>query len=133
MAATRALSNIVVGTNSTYQSIDLLTNSNFYIIGIKGTSKATGDTVDPKDIISIAFELAVDSGESNKYITVGRTILNFNVESSLDKAFNEKSAYNLISRFTPKFYIRPISMETVEGTVTEGQASVSIYINSFSL
>lgn len=101
----------------------------FYLIGIRG-KKAKKDIIDPDAVKKIKFEIAVETGVKNKFITVAYTTINFEDISSSDVEINKATGYVRQVNMPSKFLIRAI--EVIEGTTShkEGKVAIKININS---
>lgn len=125
--ATQLLSKIEL--NRDWTAVNLSDCNQFYLIAIK-QSKASGDTIDPADVKKICFECAIDSGVTNKYLTIDFVTLDFTETTSTDEAFNKISAFKRLLNVPADFYIRPIQIETNDGKViTTGQSTIKINVN----
>lgn len=130
MAVTKIIDNVKLDGNWT--KVSLGDFNIFYLIGLK-EAKALTDTLDPKDIKIINFEIGIESGITNKYLTIGRATLNFKEETSSDKELNEISAFVRCNGYPSEFYIKPIEIITNTGIIKEGQTSIDININTVKL
>ena len=132
MAVEKIIDNVALNGEWTSVSLgnDLHT---FYLIGIK-EAKSLTDTIDPKDIVKIGFELGIESGIENKYLTIGRVVLNFGLNTSSDLAFNEITAFERCMNYPSEFFIKPVEFIAKDGKVIkEGTTSIDININTVSL
>lgn len=130
-----ALKNIstVVELNSPWAKIDLGDLNSFYVIGIK-EEKGSSDTIDSKDVKILNFEIGIESGIQDTYLTTGYITLNFEEFTSTDSNINKLTAMTRCLNYPSIFYIRPTDIITYNGEkITKGITSVNVNINSIKL
>ena len=129
-----ALTNIstVIELRSDWAKVDLGSLNSFYLIGIK-ESKGVTDTIDPKDVKRLGFEVGIESGISNKYLTIGYITLNFDEITSSDDELNKSTAMTRCLNYPSVFYIRPIEIYTDKDRFISGTTNIDININSVKL
>lgn len=129
-----SVSNIIkkVKLNREWLSVNLGSFNDFYLIAIKG-AKEKKDTIDPKDIIKVRFEVGIDSGIKDKPLTIQFISLDFNDITSTSNEINKITAFSRIVNFPNQFYIRPISIDTIEKTITSGEVNIAVNINAVNL
>lgn len=135
MAAITQVSNILNGIklDKKWTPIELGTNIHTgYLIAIKEEA-GVDDTIDVNKVVSILFEIAIESGIEGKYITIQRPNLNFNDFTSSDDAINKSTAFTRVLNLPTKFYIRPLAVNTVDKQLVEGEVSIDININPVNL
>lgn len=109
----KAFSKIDLDKNS-FRQVDLKEFNDFYLIGINNE----------KNIKSITFEVAIDSGVKNKPLILPNIKLDFEKEVSGVRILNHPST----------FYIRPIQVITDNLEVLKnGQFDIEININALNL
>ena len=130
MKITKVFKRLVLGK---WEKVDLKNINSFYLIGIKNKSHKK-DIVDSAKVKKIKFELAVDTGVKNKYITVGYLNLNFDDTSSSDIELNKSTGYVRYINGPSKFFIRANDIiDASNVTYKEGKAAITININPQSL
>lgn len=129
-----ALTNIssVITLGSDWSSVSLGDYNSFYLIGIK-ESKGADDTIDPKDVKRLSFEVGIESGITNKYLTIGYLTLNFDEITSSDAELNKVTAMARYIGYPSTFYIRPTEIYTDKERFTEGTCTLSVNINTVKL
>lgn len=122
--AVTALSNTVV-LGSDWHSVSLSSKHSFYLAGIKENKGAT-DTINPKDVKRISFELGVDMGLSQP-LSIGFITLNFDDFTSSDAELNAITAMVKVIGQPSEFKLRPTQIYTADNTChTTGVTSISI-------
>ena len=123
----------LIELGSDWAKVDLGDLNSFYIIGIK-ESKGDTDTIDPKDVKSLSFEVGIESGIENKYLTIGYLNLNFDDFTSNDKDLNASTAMSRYLNYPSVFYIKPTQIFTANGEkFTAGITNIDININAVKL
>lgn len=122
----------IINLGSDWAKVDLGDLNSFYLIGIK-ESKGETDTIDPKDVKRLSFEVGIESGITNKYLTIGYLTLNFDEITSSDAELNKITAMARYIGYPSTFYIRPTEICTDKERFTEGICTLSININSVKL
>lgn len=132
MAVTKIIDNVTLDGN--WHSVSLGSDLHtFYLIGIK-EAKAETDTINPEDITKIGFELGIECGIENKYLTIGRVTLNFGLNTSSDPALDKITAFERCMNYPSSFFIRPIEAYMKDGKILkEGTTSIDVNINAVSL
>lgn len=113
--------------------VDLKGKKDFYLIGIKN-KKSKKDLIDPAKIKKIKFEIALETGLKDKYITTSYIYLNFDDISSSNSEINSITGYTKYINGPSKFYIKAI--EVVDDSsicYKEGKVNISININPQTL
>ena len=116
-----------------WEKVDLKGINSFYLVGIKNKSHKK-DILPSSEVKKIKFELAVDTGVKNKYITVGYLNLNFDDISSSDIELNKVTGYVRYINGPSKFFIR--ANEIIDSSNTshkEGKVAITININPQNL
>jgi len=103
-----------------------------YLIAIKGT-KQEGDTIDPKDVRRITFELGIDCGISQKPLTIQRFTINFNDEISPNNELNDIARGVRLTNIPNEFYIKVVSVDDGKKEIAEGTVAIEINMNSMQL
>lgn len=119
--------------NDEWKKITLKKHNDFYLTAIKADKTSRKDTLNKNCVRKIRFEIAVDSGKKDKYMTINYISLNFNDASSSDKVFNECSAIAKVVNYPSTFYIKAIDMTGESSVVCEGETSISVYLNELRL
>ena len=117
-----------------WEKVNLGKFKDFYLIGIKGKKKSKKDILDPKDVKKLKFEIAVETGLKDKYITVSYLNLNFDDISSSNVELNKITGYTRHVGGPSKFFIRVI--EAIDNTNTshkEGKINIKLNINAQNL
>lgn len=123
-----------INLNGEWTKVNLKKYNDFYLIGLKKDKiNKRKDTLDKDCVKKIRFEVAIDSGKKNKYLTVNYITLNFADMSSSDTELNNISAITKVTNYPSKFYIRPVDMTGESSTVNEGRCSIEVYINEMRL
>ena len=130
MAVTKKIDNVRLPMD--WVEVDLGGFNAFYLIGIK-EAKAVTDTIDPKDIKVINFEIGIESGIDKQYLTIGRVTLNFREETSSNKSLNDITAFTRCTGYPDKFFMKPVEVITDKGLVKEGQTSKDKNFNTVKL
>lgn len=131
--ALTSISTLIELGSAKWSKIDLNNLNSFYIIGIKETKGAT-DTIDPKSIKIVNFEVGIESGIQNTYLTIGHLTLNFSEITSKDSAVNSITAMSRYLNYPSTFYIRPTDVVTYDGEViSKGTSKIGININAVKL
>ena len=127
----KVLSNITL--DKSWTKVNLKKYNDFYLIALKKDKTNKKDTLNKDCVKKIRFEVAIDSGKKNKYLTINYLTLNFNDLSSSDAELNNVSALTKVMNFPSTFYIRPIDMTGETSTVSEGRCSIEVYVNEMRL
>lgn len=129
-----SVTNIIkkVKLNNEWLSVNLGNHNDFFLIAIKG-NKEKKDTIDPKDIIKVRFEIGIDSGIKDRPLTIQFVTLNFNDVTSSSNDLNKITAFIKIMNNPSQFYIRPVSIDTVDKTLTSGDVAISVNVNAVNL
>jgi len=129
-----SVTNIIkkVKLNQEWLSVNLGSHNDFFLIAIKG-NKEKKDIIDPKDIIKVRFEIGIDSGAKNMPLTIQFVTLDFNDTTSSDANTNAITAFARLTNTPNQFYIRPVSIDTVEKTLTTGEVNITVNINAVDL
>lgn len=99
-----------------FREVNLKEFNDFYLIGIKDKES--------KEVSSITFEIAIDSGVKGKPLHLPNIKLDLEKEVSGVRCTNHPSV----------FYIRPVQVITADGkAVKEGKFDVEININALDL
>ena len=118
--------------NKDWLSVNLGSFNDFYLIAVKD-KKEKKDLLDPKDIIKVRFEIGIDSGIKDRPLTIQFVLLDFNETTSSDEITNKMTAFTRIMNYPSQFYIRPISIDTAEKTITSGEVNIAVNINAVNL
>ena len=78
-------------------------------------------------------DTSVESGKKGCPFTIGYLNLNFNEISSSNVELNKITALTKVMGYPSTFYIRPIDMTGERSVVTEGVASVAVYVSELRL
>lgn len=131
MAITKIIDNIDL--NSTWAKVSLGDLNSFYMIAIK-EAKGLQDTVDPADVKAVVLEMGIESGITDKMLSIGRIVLNFDEITSSDVEVNKITAMVKRLHEPSEFYIRPIEIITNKETLKkEAKTSIDININTVKL
>lgn len=132
MAVTKIIDNIALDGN--WHSVSLGNDLHtFYLIGIK-EAKAETDTVNSEDVTKVGFELGIESGIENKYLTIGRVALNFGLNTSSDPELDKITAFERCMNYPSNFFIRPVELFMKDGKILrEGTTSIDVNVNTVSL
>lgn len=123
----------VVELGSAWAKIDLGDLNSFYLIGIK-EEKEDSTQIDPKSIKLLSFEVGVESGISNTYLTIGHITLNFDDFTSKDEIINKATAMTRCLNYPSVFYIRPSDAITYDNVKhTKGIVNIDINLNAVKL
>ena len=122
-----------VKLNSEWKKVNLKKFNDFYLIAIKKDKNSRRATLDKDCIKKIRFEFAVDSGKKGKYLYYNQLVVDFKDVSSKDMDFNKKVASIKALGYPSTFYVRAVDMTGEASTVTEGSASVEVYLNEMRL
>lgn len=123
-----------INLDNSWTKVNLKKYNDFYLIGLKKDKiNKKKDTLDKDCVKKIRFEVAIDSGKKNKYLTVNYITLNFTDLSSSDNQLNSISALTRVTNYPSTFYIRPVDITGETSTVNEGRCSIEIYLNEMRL
>lgn len=79
------------------------------------------------------MEIGIDSGISNKPITIQRVKLDFSEETSSDKELNKITALTKVTQLPNSIYLRVVSFNSINGDqYTKGSMPVGINITPFN-
>lgn len=127
----KILSRINLDKN-TWQLIDLKQFNDLYLIAIKD-KKAKEDTIDPKNIKKIRYELAIESGVKDTPLTIQNGVLNFDDLKLGQNKLNEISAFVRLMNVPNQVYFKVSSIEDNQKEYTQGITSISINANIVDL
>lgn len=122
-----------VNLNKEWKKVTLKKHNDFYLTAIKSEKNGKKDNLNKDCVKRIRFEIAVEGGKKDSYMTINYLTLNFNDFSSSNAEFNAISAITKAVNFPSTFYIRAIDMTGESSTVTEGITSIEVYINELKL
>lgn len=123
-----------INLDGSWTKVNLKKYNDFYLIGMKKDKiNKKKDTLDKDCVKKIRFEIAIDSGKKNKYLTVNYLTLNFNDLTSSDADLNSITALTKVMNFPSNFYIRAIDMTGETSTVNDGRCSIEVYVNEMRL
>lgn len=109
-----------------------LNDDGFYLIAIKEKVKKLKEKeIESNKVNKVYFEIGIDSGIKDKYITVNRVVLDFNDETSDNEDINSITAFTRIQGLPKEFYIRPIKIVDYTSTIysKDIEAAISIKVN----
>ena len=127
----KILSRINLDKN-TWQLIDLKQFNDLYLIAIKD-KKAKEDTIDPKNVKKIRYELAIESGVKDTPLTIQNGVLNFDDLKLGQNKLNEISAFVRLMNVPNQVYFKVSSIEDNQKEYTQGITSISINANIVDL
>lgn len=131
MALSKIIEKITLGQ---WLETDLDDQNYAYLIAVKATQAQEGDVVAPKDVRNIIFELGIESGVTNKPLTIQRVVLNFNDEISPNNDLNEIARGAKLTHLPgDKIYIKAISVDNGKEEIKSGTVNISVNINSMKL
>jgi hypothetical protein len=131
MALSKIIEKITLGQ---WLETDLDDQNYAYLIAVKATQAQEGDVVAPKDVRNIIFELGIESGVTNKPLTIQRVVLNFNDEISPNNELNEIARGAKLAHLPgDKIYIKAISVDNGKEEIKSGTVNISVNINSMKL
>ena len=131
MALSKIIEKITLGE---WLETDLDNQSYAYLIAVKATQAQEGDIVAPKDVRNIIFELGIESGVTNKPLTIQRVVLNFNDEISPNNELNDIARGAKLTHLPgDKIYIKAISVDNGKEEIKSGTVNISVNINSMKL
>lgn len=123
-----------VDLSAGWKKVTLKEHNDFYLIAVKKDKACKKDTLDKDCVKKIRFELAVESGVKGKYLIHSNQInLFFGGSVSSDAEFGKVMASTKVLGCPSTFYIRAVDMTGVTSTVTEGCASIEVYMNELRL
>lgn len=125
MAVKKVLSNIKIGGEWT----EVSDAGNCYVIAVK-ENKVASTTVLPENVKIITFELGIDSGITNKPISISRFSINFNDYTSSDASVNAITGFMKLTNVPSTVYLRVLSVDDGQKQITSGESSISININT---
>ncbi len=99
-----------------------------YLIAVK--DDISPDTIDPKIVKRMNFEIGIDSGIDGHPVSIGRIALNFEDFTSFNEEINERTAFIKLTGVPVLFYIRPINIVTDKEVVTSGETNIKINVNN---
>ena len=122
----------VITLDGTWGNVSLSSSNSFYLAGIK-ESKGTTDTVDPKDVKRVSFEVGIDV-EAEAPLTIGMITLNFDEVTSRDAELNAKTALVRCTGYPKDIKIRPIQIYTDKECFTKDcQTKISVNLKEVQL
>lgn len=125
------LSKIKLDNN--WVSVDIGNYNDCYVILVK-ESIGKKDTINPKDIQTISFELGIDSGIKNKPITISRFSINFSEMTSRDEDVNSITGFTKLQNIPSNFYVRPIAMyNNNNNRIDKGDVNIALNIHPVDL
>lgn len=131
MALSKIIEKITLGE---WLETDLDDQSYAYLIAVKAASAQEGDIVAPKDVRQIVFELGIESGVTNKPLTIQRVVLNFNDEISPENDLNEIARGAKLTHLPgDKIFIKCVSIDDGKKQIKTGTVNISVNINSMKL
>lgn len=131
MALSKIIEKITLGE---WLETDLDDQSYAYLIAVKASSAQEGDVVAPKDVRQIVFELGIESGVTNKPLTIQRVVLNFNDEISPNNELNEIARGAKLTHLPgDKIFIKCVSLDDGKRQIKDGTVNISVNINSMKL
>lgn len=120
--------------DGSWTRVNLKKYNDFYLVAIKKDKvNKKKDTLNKDCVKKIRFEVAIDSGKKNKYLTIGYLTANFNDLTSSDLELNSITALTKVTNYPSRFYIRAVDMTGELSTVDEGRCSIEVYINELRL
>ena len=125
---TKIMSNL--NTSEWIKATSVTGNHGAYIIAIKEAKTAT-DICSIDDLKYVVMEVGIDSGLTDKPLTVTRIKLNFNEETSSDLDLNAKTAFTRISQMPSTLYFKVVSYGDATKEYKEGTMPVSINVLPF--
>ena len=106
-----------------------LNDDGLYLIAIKEKAKKLKEKeIESNKVNKIYFEIGIDSGIKDKYITVNRVVLDFNDETSDNEDINLITAFTRVQGLPKEFYIRPIKIIDYTSTVYSKDIETAIAI-----
>ena len=105
-------------------------NHGAYLTALKGTETET-DTIKLDKLSYVVVELGVESGISNKPITVANIKLNFREQTSTDEELNKKTAMTKIGVYPSPLYYRVLCFADESKEYKSGKLPVSINTLTF--
>ena len=130
-----AITNIssVIELGSKWSKVDLGDLNSFYLIGIKEEKENSTD-IDPKAIKILNFEVGIESGIKDTYLTIGHITLNFDEFTSKDSAINKVTAMTRCLNYPSIFYIKPSDAITYDNVkYAKGNINIDINLNAVKL
>ena len=123
-----------ISLDGTWKEVNLKKYNDLYLIGVKKNKiNKRKDNLDKDCVKKIRFEIAIESGKKNKYLTVNYATLNFTDMSSSDADLNAITAVTKLLNYPSKFFIRAIDMTGESSVVNEGRCSIEVFINEMRL
>ena len=123
----------VIELGSAWAKIDLGDLNSFYLIGIKEEKENSND-IDPKTVKILNFEVGVESGLENTYLTIGHITLNFDEFTSKDNVINKATAMTRCLNYPSIFYIRHSDAITYDNVKhVKGIVNIDINLNAVKL
>ena len=129
MAVSKILSKLTLGQ---WLKTDIGNSNYCYLIAVKGQKKEK-DTIDPKDVRRITFELGIDSGIKNEPLTIQRVNLNYNDVISTNSPLNGIAQGVRLQNVPNEFYIKAVSVDDGLKEITSGTVSIELNLNSIKL
>ena len=135
MAAINTVTNIMDGIDLSDDWVDIELESGThtaYVIAIK-EQPIGSETINVEDIVSIMFEIAIETGIEDKFITIKRACPNFNEITSSDEATNKATAFVQLLNLPTKFKIKASAINTKSSVFTTGTTSIDVNLNPLNL
>lgn len=122
----KILDNLTI--NSDWIKVSLEEYNNCYLIAIKDLTETTG-FIPSANIKRIRFEVGIDSGITNKPVTISYFNVNFEDITSGNNEVNKLTAFTRLTGFPNEFYLRVSSVQQDFDEVTSGKVAISLNVN----
>lgn len=122
----KILDNLTI--NSDWIKVSLEEYNNCYLIAIKDLTETTG-FIPSANIKRIRFEVGIDSGITNKPVTISYFNVNFEDITSGNNEVNKLTAFTRLAGFPNEFYLRVSSVQQDFDEVTSGKVAISLNVN----
>lgn len=128
MSVTKIMSNL--NTTDWIKTTGSMGTHGAYIIAIK-ESKTSLDKFDISDLNYFVMEVGIESGITDKPITVTRVKLNFKDDTSSDPVVNSKTACVKLGPMPSTLYFKVVGYGTPTKEYTDGNMPVSVNVLPF--
>lgn len=119
--------------DGSWTKVQLKKYNDFYLVAMKKDKVSKKDTLNKDCVKKIRFEVAIDSGRKNQYLTINYVTVNFSDLTSSNTELNAISAVSKVTNYPSTFYIRPVDMTGETSTVNEGRCSIEVFVNEMRL
>lgn len=122
----KILDNLTI--NGDWVKVSLDEYNNCYLIAIKDLTQTDG-FISSADVKRVRFEVGIESGITNKPLTINYFNVNFEDMTSGDNEVNKITAFTKLTGFPSEFYIRVSSIQKGFEEIKSGKVAISLNVN----